>query len=91
MYTQEPHARYIRFAGYEFLIGTVPYIALHKTQPGPLFQFTDGSFLNRKLLQSSGIDSTPYSGHSFRIVAATIGARVGMNAVLIQTLGRRRN
>ena len=72
------------------LTALLPFIALRNTQPGPLFQFTDGSFLTRekfvqevrRLLQSAGIDPTPYSGHSFRIGAATTAARVGMDAAL---------
>ena len=45
----------------------------------------------RRLLQSAGIDPTPYSGHSFHIGAATTAARIGMDAALIQTLGRWRS
>lgn len=74
----------------------LPYVAKRGSTPGPLFQFEDGSFLTREkfvaevkqLLVSAGINPSPYSGHSFRIGAATTAAHAGMDAALIQTLGR---
>lgn len=74
----------------------LPYLAQRGAKPGPLFCFADGSFLTRKrfvrevrgLLASAGIDPAPYSGHSFRIGAATAAAQAGLDAALIQTLGR---
>jgi len=53
----------------------LPYIARRGAHPGPLFCFREGSFLTRerfvrevrRLLTAP----TPYSGHSFRIGAAT--------------------
>ena len=74
----------------------LPYIAQRGSQPGPLFCFGDGSLLTRErfvrevrqLLMSAGNDPTPYSGHSFRIGVATTAAHVGLDAALIQTLGR---
>ena len=74
----------------------LPYIAQWGSQPGLLFRFGDGSFLTRErfvrevrqLLTSAGIDPTPYSGHSFRIGAATTAAHAGLDAAFIQILGR---
>lgn len=74
----------------------LPYVATRGAQAGPLFRFQDGSFLTRdrfvkevrQLLVAAGIDPQPYSGHSFRIGAATTAAHAGMDAALIQTLGR---
>ncbi|KAK6168675.1 hypothetical protein SNE40_019866 [Patella caerulea] len=42
----------------------------------------------KKLLIRLGIDSSQYSGHSFRIGAATSAARQGVPDHLIQSLGR---
>ena len=78
------------------LAALLPYVALRGSQPGPLFQFTDGAYLTRErfvkeiklLLQATGVDPSPYSGHSFRIGAATTAAQAGLDAALIQTLGR---
>ena len=74
----------------------LPYVAVRGSEAGPLFCFQDGSFLTRDtfvkgvrhLLVAAGIDPLPYSGHSFRIGAATTAAQAGMDAALIQTLGR---
>ena len=41
-----------------------------------------------KALQPSGVDVSKYSGHSFRIGAATTVAMVGVEDSLIKTLGR---
>ena len=72
------------------------YVALGGAQAGPLFHFQDGSFLTRgtfvtgvrQLLVTAGIDPQPYSGHNFRIGAATTAVHAGMDAALIKTLGR---
>ena len=63
---------------------------------GPLFRFKDGHYLTRQrfvehvrtALQQSGINPAHYSGHSFRIGAATTAAACGLEDSLIQTLGR---
>ena len=63
---------------------------------GPLFRFLDGSPLSRSAvvervraaLTAAGIDPTPFSGHSFRIGAATSAAANGVEDSMIQTLGR---
>ena len=75
------------------------YLAILPSEPGPLFLFRDGSTLPRtKLIQwlrqalsSIGVDCSGYSGHSFRIGAATTAARMGVNDSLIKTLGRWRS
>ena len=63
---------------------------------GPLFLFEDGNPLTRErfvarvqeVLQQIGIDQSKYSGHSFRIGAATTAARTGIQDSLLKTLGR---
>ena len=63
---------------------------------GPFFTFLDGSFLAqdrfvravREALQSAGVDSSSYAGHSFRIGAATTVARQGVPDSTIKMLGR---
>ena len=42
----------------------------------------------REALGSIGVDVSCYSGHSFRIGAATTAASVGIEDSLIKTLGR---
>ena len=72
------------------------YLAVRGSAEGILFRFRDNSPLTkskfvakfRHLLDLSGIDSTLYSGHSFRIGAATTAAANGVEDSTIQTLGR---
>ena len=45
----------------------------------------------REALQPSGVDVSHYSGHSFRIGAATAAAAAGIEDSLIKTLGRWRS
>ena len=75
------------------------YLALRPPAPGPLFVFGDGSPLSRprlvqslrEVLRRAGVDVSGFSGHSFRIGAATTAARAGLSDSLIQTLGRWRS
>ena len=72
------------------------YLAIRPGNPGPLFQFEDGTPLSRihlvrhirEALSGAGIDTACFSGHSFRIGAATTAAQAGLNDSTIQTLGR---
>ena len=74
----------------------LPYLAIRGAREGPLFQFSSGSFLSRqrfvdevrRVLSAAGVNATLYSGHSFRIGAATTAAQVGIQDNVIQTLGR---
>ena len=72
------------------------YLAIRPTKQGPLFIFEDGSSLSRPsliqslrlVLRTAGVDDSRYSGHSFRIGAATTAAKMGLSDSLIKTLGR---
>ena len=71
------------------------FLAVRGLSPGPLFCFADGRTLTRQLLSSnvqsllrSAGYSGHYSGHSFRIGAATTAASRGLPDHLIKTLGR---
>ena len=72
------------------------YMALRGPGGGPLFRFQNGSPLTRQklvsklreVLQKVGIDCSKYSGHSFRIGAATTAAARGIQDSLIKTMGR---
>ncbi len=72
------------------------YLAIRGAAPGPLFKFADGSVLSRghfvlhirDALKRLGLDSSVYSGHSFRIGAATTAAERGIPDSTIQALGR---
>lgn len=72
------------------------YLAVCPTSPGPFFLIQSGQpltlslFVNRvkETLDGAGIDSWRYSGHSFRIGAASTAAVRGVEVSLIKTLGR---
>ena len=67
--------------------------------PGPLFLTADDSSLSRghlvsrvrSVLAKAGMDGSQYSGHFFRIGAATAAAAGGLPDSLIQTLVRWRS
>ena len=72
------------------------YISTRPAGEGPLLVLQDGRPLLkavfvkkvRKALMAAGIDHNLYSGHSFRIGAATSAAAAGVPAHLIKTMGR---
>ena len=72
------------------------YLAIRPSTPGPLFIFQDGTPLGRDRLVSQlrdtlsqlGVDVTKFSGHSFRIGAASTAAKAGFSDSFIQKLGR---
>ena len=72
------------------------YLAIRGKEPGPLFRFSNGSALTRQNFVSSvrralsgiGLQTSLYSGHSFRIGAATTAAAQGISDALIKTMGR---
>ena len=78
------------------VVAVVSYMVLRGSAPGPFLQFADGRYLTRdqfrenvrSALQRAGIDHSRYSGHSFRIGAATTAALRGLPDSLIKTLGR---
>ena len=78
------------------VVAILAYIAVLPAVNGPLGVFKDGSFLTRdglvsaiqRALTSAGIDTTGFSGHSFRIRAATTAAVVGVEASTIKMIGR---
>ena len=79
-----------------------PVIALHnflsvrQAGSGPLFTCQDGSPLAKDVfvravrlaLLQAGVDCSKYSGHSFRIGAATAAAQAGVSPDKIKLLGR---
>ena len=68
------------------------YLAVHPAGEGPLLIFRDGTPLSRERfimevklsLQVARIDHHTYSGHSFRIGAATSAAAAGMPAYVLK-------
>ena len=72
------------------------FLAVRPAFKGPLFRFCDGSTLSRdrlvrevrSALHGCGIDPSCYSGHSFRIGAATSAAAAGVPDHIIKMLGR---
>ena len=75
------------------------YIAARGDVSGPLFKFADGRPLTRirfvaqirQALESSGLFSQEYAGHSFRIGAATTAAECGVEDSTIKAQGRWRS
>lgn len=75
------------------------YLVERGPSKGPLFIFPDGTYLTRQrlvvavrqALEKAGLDAAKYSGHSFRIGAATTAAKRGMEDSVIKTLGRWRS
>ena len=72
------------------------YMMKRGSNPGPLFIFSDGKPLTRsrfvsevkEALAKAGVDSSCYSGHSFRSGAATTAAKRGIGETTIKMLGR---
>ena len=72
------------------------YMVERQSFPGPFFKFVDGRYLTRArfvseiraALQAAGVPDSGYSGHSFRIGAATTAALNGVPDSLIKTMGR---
>ena len=72
------------------------YLQVRDTSPGPLFIYSSSKprtktalvSETRTLLSRSGLNSSLYAGHSYRIGAATTAASVGLPAWLIKTMGR---
>ena len=83
--------------GHAYLCPVLAYLSRHPgPSSGPLLIHEDGQPLTRdqfvRLLKDAlsicGIDCKGYSGHSFRIGAATAAAQAGIPYHLIKTLGR---
>lgn len=78
------------------VVACCAYMALRGDRPGPFFCYKDGSpftkasFVTqvREALTNAGLDASLYSGHSFRIGAATSAAHAGMQDTTIKSLGR---
>ena len=72
------------------------YMALRGLEEGPFFLFSSGCTLSRErlvrhmrqALEEAGLSNRGFSGHSFRIGAATTAAAGGIEDCLIKTLGR---
>ena len=72
------------------------FLSCRGSKPGPLFQFQDGRYLTRDrfvshvktALTTAGVSCKHYSGHSFRIGAASTAAGRGIPDATIKTLGR---
>ena len=81
------------------VIAILAYLSLRSSTAGPLFIHEDGSPLTRSelvsevrsALTSAGLEVSRFTGHSFRIGAATSAALAGLPDSLIQTLGRWRS
>ena len=75
------------------------YLMVRGPQAGPLFKYQNGRFLTRQrlvvavrdALRSAGVQPDLYSGHSFRIGAATTAASRGVDDSIVMTLGRWRS
>ena len=78
------------------VLAVLSYLAVRPNSEGPLLVRSDGSPLTRdqfvrlvkRALSVANIDSSAYSGHSFRIGAASAAAAAGVPAYVIKALGR---
>ena len=78
------------------VMAMMAYLAKRGQKEGKLFQFEDSRLLTcdrvvtqvRQAITAAGINFKLYSGHSFRIRAASTAARRGVPPATIQTLGR---
>ena len=74
----------------------IAYVTSRGDSPGPFFRTAEGLPLTkayfvsriRAALTRAGFRETDYSGHSFRIGAATAAAQAGVPDSVIQSLGR---
>lgn len=72
------------------------YMAVRPPGQGPFFLLKDGSYLIRdklvavirRTLEEAGLDTKGFTGHSFRIGAATTAASAGIEDSVIKMLGR---
>ena len=72
------------------------YVAIRGNSPGAFFRSSDGVPLTkgrfvelvRSSLSRAGVPTAGYSGHSFRIGAATAASQAGIPDSVIQALGR---
>ena len=72
------------------------YLTKRGNAPGFLFKFESGKPLTKakfvvevkRALNSAGVDSSKYAGHSFRIGAATTAHLQGIDDATIKMLGR---
>ena len=78
------------------VIAVLNYMAIRPAGLGPLFVLGDGSPLSRErfvrsvkaALTEANINHQGYSGHSFRIGAATMAAAAGIPSHVIKMMGR---
>ena len=72
------------------------YVAVRPSMAGPLFIYKDGTPLTRErlvvavrhALERLGHVASQYSGHSFRIGAATTAAQAGLEDSVVKMMGR---
>lgn len=72
------------------------FVAIRGKEQGFLFRLEDKRLLTRdrfvarvrEALSTAGVNAKSYSGHSFRIGAATMAGRKGLSSEKIQILGR---
>lgn len=97
--TREGVSLYVGKTGNELcpVAALLPFLVIRNQKGfGPLFITKDGSYLTRSLLVKmvketlsvAGVDCSRYSGHSFRIGAATTALAKGVPETTIKTLGR---
>ena len=78
------------------VLALLHFMAIRPNVRGPLLVHADGSPLTRhqfvrmvkRALRSAKIDATAYSGHNFRIGAASAAATAGVPVYFIKMLGR---
>ncbi len=98
----DPYRKGVRiYVGWEAedfcpVAAVLDYMVRRGLRPGPFFMSEDGWGLTRERLVKTmrqaltllGYDCSRYTGHSFRIGAATVAAQQGIQDSLIRTMGR---
>ena len=81
------------------VVAMLAYLSYRRSSPGPLLTFNDGRSLTwsifveavKRALDTAGVDSSQYYGHSFRSGAATTAATRGIGDATIMIVGRWRS
>ena len=67
------------------------YLAVRQGGDGPLFYYTNGTYVTKDNFIKPVREALKFAGHSFRIGAATTTAEAGINEATIKAMGHWRS